>query len=137
VPERTKQLSGIKLLKSKSVRLQSFFQETKQSIQFTTNCKRFFSFSSSVSLEVPAPAGKLSVHGYVYIVVWKQSGCRHVYTVLSVHGYVYMAVWKQSACRHVYTVLSVHTVGVSLAAGSPLMQPSAASTEISVKRYWV
>jgi hypothetical protein len=46
-------LYGIKLLKSKSVRLQFFFQETKQSIQYITNCKRFLSFSSSVSLEVP------------------------------------------------------------------------------------
>jgi hypothetical protein len=33
-----------------------FFQETKQSIQCITNCRRFLSFSSSVSLEVPAVA---------------------------------------------------------------------------------
>jgi hypothetical protein len=40
-------------LKSKGVRLHFFFQETKQSIQYITNCRRFLSFSSSVSLEVP------------------------------------------------------------------------------------
>jgi hypothetical protein len=50
--ERTKQLSGIKLLKSKSARLQFLLQETKQSKQYITNCKRFLSFSSSVPLEV-------------------------------------------------------------------------------------
>jgi hypothetical protein len=49
-----------------------FILETRQSIRFTTNCKRFFSFSGSVSLEVPAsnsagggesPSGRVSGPG--------------------------------------------------------------------------
>jgi hypothetical protein len=52
----TKQLSGIELLKSISVRLQCSFK-TQISAQYKTNCRRFSNFSSYVSLELPGRNG--------------------------------------------------------------------------------
>jgi hypothetical protein len=66
-------LMMIELLKSKSVRLQFLFQETER---FTTSGKRFFSFSSPVSLEVP-PASGAGVRGC--LIYYK----RRVYNVIA------------------------------------------------------